>query len=146
MIRGLSVRLALLAACYLVATITQVNHIVYTLVKGHYLFYQSVFYLSLFFLSLAVVPIQHSSDRRVLWLSLSPVIGYCSGLVAFFLMPLLRRGSGLVNTFKMGDLSVSFFVSPLFTFAWLVGFYFVVLVILFQASGVRRVPVGGPMN
>lgn len=138
MIRRLIVRLALLAVCYLFASMTQVNHVIYTLVKDNYFFYQTVFYASMLLLSLVVVPVKQNLVRRPLALSLGPVIGYFSGLVAFFLMPL--RGAGVGRLLEIRDLSVGFLVSPCFTFAWLVGFYFVLLIVFLGADGRRRTP------
>ena len=122
-IRRVMVRLVLLAICYLVAGAVQVNHIVYTLMKGNYLFTKLSFTSAFFFgLSLILVPVKHSSARRKLVLSLSPLAGYSSRLFAFFLM-LLRRGAGLARLLDIPDLSARFFLSPCFTFAWLVGFF-----------------------
>jgi hypothetical protein len=56
MIRRCTIRLALLPLCYLLAAIFQLNHVVNTLLKGNYFFYQTVFYASMFFLSLVAVP------------------------------------------------------------------------------------------
>ena len=135
LIRRLAVRSVLLAACYLIATVTQVNHLIYTLTKANYRFYQLVFYLSMFFLSLIVAPLRRSWARRGFTLSLGPVIGYASGLTAFLLLP-LGRGSGLGRILTTKDISLVFFLSPCITFSWLVGFYFALLIVFFQTKRV----------
>jgi hypothetical protein len=129
-IRSLAIRLVLLAACYLLASLTQVNHLVYTLTKGYYRFYQFAFYASLYVLSYAVVS-PRPSIRMGLVLPAGPIIGYLSGLVAFFLLP-LGRGEKLSRILTTRDLSSEFFWSPCVTFSWLVGFYFLLLIAFLQ--------------
>jgi len=140
MIRRFTIRLALLPVCYLLAAVFQLNHLVYTLLKGHYFFYQTVFYASMFSLSLIAIPPQRSSVRRTLVLSLSPVIGYLSGLIAFFLIP-LQTGAGLGKLLDIRDISYIFFLSPVLTFAWLIGFYFVLLIVFLGTDGSVQKPL-----
>jgi hypothetical protein len=130
MIFRFALRLVLLGACYLIASLTQANHFLYTLVKGNYAFYQEVFYSTMFVLSLIVAPPDRSSVRKNLVLLLGPVIGYASGLVSSFLLP-LGRGAGMARVFTVWDISGDFFLSPLVTFSWLVGFYFALLIVFF---------------
>jgi hypothetical protein len=90
----------------------------------------------MFFLSLIVAPLGRSSARRGFTLSIGPVIGYASGLAAFFLLP-LGRGVGLRRILTAKDISPDFFLSPCITFSWLVGFYFVLLIVFFSAQAKR---------
>lgn len=126
----LVVRLILLAACFLIASVTQVNHLLYTLVKDNYFRYQVMFYASIFSLSLTVAPPWRSVKRQRV-LILGPFIGYAAGLLALFLMPLRY---GLMRVFSLRDIGADFLLSPALTFQWLVGFYFALLIVIFTTN------------
>lgn len=128
---GFAVRLALLGACYLIASATQVNHLLYSLLKGNYSRYQILFYCSVFCISLVAAPLHRALPRKQILLPLSPVLGYVSGLVALFLMP---WRFGLRRIFSLRDIDAGFFWSPILTFQWLVGFYFVLLIMFFTPT------------
>jgi hypothetical protein len=122
--------LVLLGVCYLLASVTRVNHLVYTLTKGNYHFYQFVLYAGLYVFSFAVL-LPERPVRMGLMLAAGPVVGYVSALLGFFLLP-LNRGETLARVLTVKDLSSDFFLSPAISFSWFVGFIFFLLIAFFQ--------------
>jgi hypothetical protein len=130
-------RLVLHGLCYLICALMRINPFVHSLLKGNYGYYQVIFYTALFVFSLKLFPLKvHSwnahgkdSNRKGFRLASSAVIGYVSGLLAFFLLPISRQG-GYRQIFTLNDIGFAFFISPLISLSWLVAFLFGLLIVL----------------